>query len=188
VELKGKEMKSEIKSKKSRKDRILKEFIEYWINVAYLAIFFGIFISYKRLVLAEYNIVYTEYGFGLINALILGKVVSIGSMMRIGKRFENRPLIWTTLSRAVLFTVWLAIFNAMELMIRGFFTTYTFQGSLDGLSHIGTYEYFGGLLIVFTSFIPFFAFKELSRVLGSKMIFDLFTKGRQSPAEETIKN
>jgi hypothetical protein len=174
-------MNSQERSKKTWKEKFLKEFTEYWINVGYLAVFFAVFISYKRLVLAEHNIIYTNWGVGIINALVLGKVVSIGSIMRLGSRFENKPLIWTTLSRSVLFTLWLALFNALELIVRGFFTTYDLQGIAQSLSHIGTYEYFGGSLIVFTSFVPFFAMKELSRVIGFRTVFDLFFKGR--PAE-----
>jgi hypothetical protein len=173
-------MNSQVKTKKNWKDKFKKEFIEYWINVAYLAVFFGMFISYKRLVLAGHDIIYTDWGVGLINALVLGKVVSIGSMMRLGSRFDNRPLIWSTLVRSVMFTIWLALFNALELTIRGFFKTYTFEGIMSSLSHIGTYEYFGGSLVVFASFIPFFAFKELSRVLGPKMVLDLFLRGKPS--------
>jgi hypothetical protein len=173
-------MSSKAIPRKNWKDKFMKEFTEYWINVAYLTVFFGVFISYKRLVLAEHNIIYTDWGVGLINALVLGKVVSIGSMMRLGRRFENRPLIWSTLVRSVMFTIWLAIFNALELTIRGFFKTYTLDGIVESLSHIGTYQYFGGSLVVFASFIPFFAFKELSRVLGPKMVLDLFLKGKPS--------
>jgi hypothetical protein len=173
-------MNSEVKTKKTFKQKFLKEFTEYWFNVLYLSVFFGVFINYKRLILAEHGIMYAEWGFGLINALVLGKVVSIGTMMRLGDWWKNRPLIWSTISRSAMFTIWLAIFNALELSIKGFFKIYTFQGSLDALSHIGTYEYFGGALVVFASFIPFFAFKELSRVLGPKMVLDLFIKGQQS--------
>jgi hypothetical protein len=173
-------MTSEKQMKKNWKEKFRKEFIEYWINVAYLALFFGMFISYKRLVLAEYNIVYTEYGFGLINALVLGKIVSIGTVLRLGQSSSNRPLIWSTLIRSVMFTIWLALFNAIELMIRGAIKTHSFSGSVKALSHIGSHEYFGGLLIVFAAFIPFFAVKELSRVLGSKVIIDLFMKGKIS--------
>ena len=171
-------MSREEKTKKYWKEKVQKEFIEYGINVLYLAVFFGVFINYKRLVLADHDIIYTNWGYGLINAIILGKVVSIGSIMRLGSSFDNKPLIWSTLTRSVLFTIFLAIFNAIELTIRGYFATHNMQGIMDSLSHIGTLEYFGGLLIVFTSFIPFFAMKELSRVLGHKMILGLFTKGR----------
>jgi hypothetical protein len=173
-------MSSEVLPRKNWKNKFRKEFTGYWINVAYLAIFFGVFLSYKRLVLAEHDIIYTDWGVGLINAVVLGKVISIGSMMRLGSRFENKPLIWSTLVRSVMFTIWLALFNALELMIRGFFKTFTFEGIMTSLSHIGTYQYFGGSLVVFASFIPFFAFKELSRVLGPKMVLDLFLKGRSS--------
>jgi len=169
---------SEVKTKKNWKNKVKKEFVEYLINVAYLSVYFAMFISYKRLILAEHDIIYTDCGVGIINALILGKVVSIGSIMRLGRWLDNKPLIWSTLSRSVIFTFLLANFNAIELTIRGYLSTHTSQGILDSLSHIGTAEYFGGSLIVFTSFIPFFAIKELSRVLGHKMVFDLFTKGR----------
>jgi hypothetical protein len=175
-----KTMDEEVKPKKNWKEKLKKEFVEYWINVVYLAVFFSVFISYKRLVLAEHNIVYTEWGFGLINALVLGKVVSIGSIMRLGRWFENRPLIWSTIGRSVMFTIWLALFNAVELSVKGFFHTYNMQGITDSLSHIGTYEYFGGSLIVFTSFIPFFAVQELSRVLGPGVILGIFLKGKPS--------
>jgi hypothetical protein len=181
-------MAPEEKAKKNWKKKFVEEFIEYWINVAYMAIFFGIFITYKRLVLAEYNIVYTDFGFGLINALILGKVVSIGGMMRLGRLKENRPLILSTLSKTVIFTVWLAVFNAIELTIKGVFKTYTFQGSLDSLSHIGTYDYFGGLLVVFVSFIPFFAFKDLSTAMGSRLIINLFMKGTSAASVNSPLN
>jgi len=167
-----------VKTRKNWKEKVQKEFIEYGINVVYLTVYFAVFITYKRMVLASHDIVYTDWGFGLINALILGKVVSVGTILKLDHTLENKPLIWSTLTRSVIFTIFLAIFNAFELTIRGYFSTYSTQGILDSLAHIGTAEYFGSSLIVFTSFIPFFAFKELSRVLGNKVILDLFTKGR----------
>jgi hypothetical protein len=171
-------MNAEVKTKNNWKEKVKKEFIEYGINVAYLAFYFAVFINYKRLVLASYDIIYTDWGVGIINALILGKVVSIGSIIRLGRSLDNKPLIWSTIYRSVIFTLWLAFFHAIELTIRGYFSTHTAQGIMDSLSHLGTYEYLGGSLIVFTSFIPFFAMKEVSRVLGYKMVLDLFTKGR----------
>jgi hypothetical protein len=175
-------MNTEATPKKTWKNKLFSELIDYWINVAYLAVFFAVFISYKRLILAHHGIIYTEWGVGVIKALVLGKVVSIGSMMRLGLGFERWPLIVSTINRSVLFTIWLALFNAIELIVRGFFETYSFEGSLRALSFIGSYEYYGNLLVVFTVFIPFFAMKELSRVLGSKTIIDLFLKGKQPAA------
>jgi hypothetical protein len=48
------------------KKKIVHELIEYWINFGYLAFFLVAFMWYRRLVLAEYQIQYTDYWFPLI--------------------------------------------------------------------------------------------------------------------------
>jgi hypothetical protein len=167
--------------KKSFKEKFKEEFIEYWINVAYLSFYFGVFVTYKRLILAHHNIDFEEYGIAFINAFILGKVVSVGGMMKLGVTMENGPLAISTLFKSFIFTIWLAFFNVLEELIKGYFKTDTLQGAMDYLSHhLGTYEYFAGLLVVFTCFIPFFAFKEMSRVLGLHSIMNLFFKRKES--------
>lgn len=171
-------MNTAVNTRKNWQVKVRKEFVEYGINVLYLSVYFAVFLSYKRLVLAEHDIEYTDWGVGLINALILGKVVSLGSIMRLGHWLDNKPLIWSTINRSIIFTLLLAIFNAIELTLRGYFSTHTTEGILASLAHIGTYEYLGGSLVVFTSFIPFFAIKEISRVIGKKEVLDLFLKGR----------
>lgn len=168
-------------NKKSFKEKFKEEFIEYWINVLYLSIYFGVFVTYKRLILAQYEIDFEEYGTAFINAFILGKVVSVGGMMKLGVKLENSPLAISTLFKSLVFTIWLAFFNVLEELISGYFKTKTLEGAVDYLSHhIGTYGYFAGLLVVFTCFIPFFAFKEMSRVLGLHTIMNLFFKRKET--------
>ncbi len=163
--------------KKSFKEKFKEEFIEYWVNVLYLSIYFGVFISYKRLILAQYEIDFEEYGTAFFNAFVLGKVVSIIGMTKMGKKTINANLSIVTLYKTLLFTFCLVFFNALEEFVIGYFKTSSLQGAIDILSHhLGTYEYFARLLILFTCFIPFFAIKELSRVLGHKTIKDLFFK------------
>ena len=48
------------------KKKVVHEVIEYWINFGYLAFFLVAFIWYRRLVLAEYQVQYTDYWFPLI--------------------------------------------------------------------------------------------------------------------------
>jgi hypothetical protein len=52
--------------------------VEYWINVAYLALVFAAFTQYRRFLLAAYDITYTNYWVAVIEALILAKVIMIG--------------------------------------------------------------------------------------------------------------
>jgi hypothetical protein len=71
----------------------------------------------------------------------------------------------------------MVFFNALEEFVIGYFKTSSVQEAMDILSHhLGTEEYFARLLIIFTCFIPFFAFKELARVIGHKKIIALFFK------------
>ncbi len=163
--------------KKNFKEKFKEEFIEYWINVVYLSFYFGVFVTYKRLILSQHDINFEEYGTAFFNAFVLGKVVSIGGMMKLGTKLEHKPLIFSILFKSVIFTIWLAIFNVIEELVSGYFKSNSLQGAIDYLGHhIGTDRYFAGLIVVFTSFIPFFAVKELSRVLGYKTITDLFFK------------
>jgi len=55
------------------KKKIVHEFVEYWINVAYLTLVFAAFVHSRRLFLAAYGITYTNYWFAVIEALVLAR-------------------------------------------------------------------------------------------------------------------
>ncbi len=71
--------------------KITHELIEYAINVAYLALVFAAFTVYRRLLLAAHDITYTNYGVAVFEALILGKVIMIGGVFRLGRCLEDDP-------------------------------------------------------------------------------------------------
>ena len=162
--------------KKTWKQKLVYEFIEYGINVAYLAVFLGVFTTYRRLILAQYDIQYLNYGFALIEALILGKVIMIGDLMRLGRKFVEKPLIFTTLYRTVVFTVFVALFKVLEHTISGLLHGQGLAGGFEEIMSKGKYELIAYTLVIFFVFIPFFAFKELSRVLGEGKISELFLR------------
>jgi hypothetical protein len=165
------------------KQKLFLEITAYWINVLYLTILFAVFTSYRRLILAQYDIGYSNWGISLIKALVLSKVVMIGGLIPFGRGLENKPLIFSTLFKSVLFTLWVAIFALVESAIRGFLHGKGLAGAVDHLLSDGMHEFFAKSLVVFVSFIPFFAFKELGRVLGKGKIGDLFFRKR--PVAET---
>ena len=51
------------KAKAGWKQKVVAEFIEYWVVVAYLFWFFAVFTWYRRVALAEYHISYGHYSF-----------------------------------------------------------------------------------------------------------------------------
>jgi hypothetical protein len=167
------------------KQRLRQEMVTYWITVLYLALYFGVFFSYRRLLLAQYQISYENYGVALIEALVLAKVIMIGDFLSLGRGLENKPLIYPTLFRSVVFTIWVAIFKLLEHTVKGLFRGEGWAGGFNYLVGRGEYEYFASCLVVFFTFIPFFAFKEMIRVTGKGKIRQLFFHHRP-PADYDI--
>ncbi|MCX6248346.1 MAG: hypothetical protein NTW10_11490 [Bacteroidetes bacterium] len=164
------------KAKKTWKQKLFHEFSEYLVNFIYMAIFFSAVVFYRRLVLAQHGIVVEDYFAGVIKAFVIAKVVMIGAFLRISRKFENKPLIIPSLYKAILFTIWVMLFDMLEMLIKGFIQSGLPADALTELKNQVNAVWFGAALMIFVSFIPFFAFKELSRVLGRKKIQDRFFK------------
>ena len=168
------------KTKEPLKKRIVHEVVEYWINVAYLGLVFAAFTQYRRLVLAAYDITYTNYWVAVIEALILAKVIMIGDVLRLGRGLEDKPLIYPTLYKTVVFTVFVAVFKAIEHVIGGLWHGQGITGGLVEVSEKGFPVMLANSLVVLAAFIPFFAVKELGRVLGRDKIAALFFRRREN--------
>ena len=156
------------------KRKLFLEMTAYWINVAYLTILFAVFTSYRRLILAHYDITYSNWGISFIKAMVLAKVVMVGGLFHFGRTLEKKPLILPTIFKSFLFTLWVALFAVVESVLRGLLHGKALTGALDHLLSEGAHEFYAKCLVVFVAFIPFFAFKELGRVLGKGKIWELF--------------
>jgi hypothetical protein len=164
--------------KRTWKDRIFHEFVEYWINVVYLTLVFAAFTQYRRLVLAAYDITYTNYWVAVIEALILAKVIMIGAVVRLGRGLEQKPLIYPTLYKTVVFTVFVIAFAVVEHAVKGLWNGKGLAGGVVELYRERLYETLAGALVIFVALIPFFGVKELGRVVGQEKIRALFFRNR----------
>src|SRR5688572_17160104 len=159
--------------KKGWKQKILHELKSYWLLVLYMAIFFGVFTTYRRLLLAHYGINYADYGIAVIRALVLGKVVLVAETLRLGQGYEDKPLIVPTLYKTLLFTVCVAIFDIAEGMLRALIGGLGPTGAVDEVMTRFNYEWLSRALVIFFAFLPLFAVGELRRVMGSG-VTDIF--------------
>ena len=164
--------------KEGWKQKIVSELIEYWIVVAYLACFFGVFTWYRRFILAEQHISYFHYGTAVLEALVLAKVILIGDALHLAERLEDKPLIVPTVYKAVGFTLWVALFTVLEHMVGGLLRHQGLAGTVEELLNTSKYEVLGKSLVTFCAFIPFFAFRELEQVLGTGRLYSLFFRAR----------
>jgi hypothetical protein len=160
------------------KQRISHEMVEYAVNVAYLALVFATLTQYRRLVVAAHDIIYTNYWVAVIHALVLGKVIMIGSLFRLGRSLEQKPLIFPTLYKAAAFTFLDVALNLIEHTIKGLWQDRGLVAGLAEFSERWPYELLAGSLVIFVALLPFFAVKELGRILGKGKMWTLFFSER----------
>ena len=159
--------------KKGLKERAVSELEKYAVITVYLWLLFALFGLYRRQVLLMYGISAWQQGFAIVNALVFGKVILIAQALELGKSLERRILAWIVLGKSLIFAVVLIAFHIGEEAIRAWFEgkplsdgAADFGGTLPGLL---TYA-----AIFFIALIPFFAFQEVARVLGSSALWKLF--------------
>jgi hypothetical protein len=151
--------------KKSLKERALSELEKYAVITVYLWLLFALFSLHRQLVLGHGVSVWHQ-GFAIVNALIFGKVILIGEALDVGKVLERRALVWVVFGKSLIFAILLLAFHIGEEAIRAWFV---------GQPLSAGFADFGGSLpslvtnaaIFFVALIPFIAFQEVARVLGS---------------------
>jgi hypothetical protein len=168
------------KIKKTWKQKLFDEFAEYLVNFIYMALLFSAIILYRRLVLAQHGIYLDDYFIGVVKAFVIAKVVMIGAFLGISHKLEHYPLVIPILYKAFLFTLMVMLFDVVEAFIRGLIHNQEFLKSFEELQSHVSVVWLGASLLIFFIFIPFFAVKELIRVLGVKNVKAILF--------ETIKN
>ncbi|MBS0191434.1 MAG: hypothetical protein U0573_10245 [Phycisphaerales bacterium] len=176
------------------KQKVAHEFLEYWITFAYLACLFVVFAWHRRFILDEANIPVNDYWTPLIEAAVLAKVVLIIDLFGTAHRFESKPLILTTLYKTGLFAVGILIFNVLEATVRGLIQHHHLMHGLHEFTRMNRFELCARMLEKCFSLIPFFAFREVSRVLGEGTLTMLFFTSRRPklvelrPEEQAAKS
>jgi hypothetical protein len=162
------------------KQKVIHESGEFLTVFLFLAPLFGAFSTYRMLLLNQFREASFQYGTAFINALILSKIILIGEYLRLGKRHENRPLIYSTVYKSFVFTLLVAVFHILENAVKGFLHGEGVAGALAVLNGKGRDELLARSLVIFCAFLPFFALRETRRVLGEHKLADLFFRPRAS--------
>jgi hypothetical protein len=162
------------KEKGGWKHRLAREMLKYWSNFLYLVFFLGTFTWYRRLILAEYQITYLHYWVAIFEALILAKIILLGDALKLGREFDDRPLIFPTLYKAVVFSLFVGLFAILEHTIGGLIHGKGIAAGFYEILHEGKDELLARCLLTFFAFIPFFAFRELERVMGEGKLRRMF--------------
>ncbi len=163
--------------KEHLKEKAAEELKLFLLISAYLFVFFGAFLAYRRLISHELGASYFRYGFALIEALVIGKVILIGKAIGLGKRVAGRPLIFSVLRSSVAYGALVAAFAVLEHVVEGLVHGKTLAASFAEFASQGADEILGRTLIMFLAFLPLFAFWEVARLAGGHRLFQLFFRG-----------
>ena len=110
----------------------------------------------------------------MIQGLILAKVVILGDVFGFGRKMQHKPLIYSTVYQTAVFSIWVGVFSIFEKTLVAYLEGKGLFGGLEELRYDGKYALFARCLIIFFTFIPFFAFRDLGRVLGENRLLELF--------------
>ena len=156
------------------KEKAIDELKAYWIIAIYLAIFLGALTVYRRVILAEFGVVYLHYGVAVVEALIIAKVILIGKVFGFSRWLEDRALIYPVLFKSVLFGVLVFLFGIVEHLVEGWFHKERVSVIFAKIASIGADELVARALMLIVAFVPFFAFWELGRVIGLRRLSTMY--------------
>lgn len=164
------------------KARLLAETKSYLMIAAYLWVFLITLTTYRALVQQEYNVGYFQYGFSLVEALVLAKLIIIGRAMHIGERFRDRPLIVSTLYKTLCFGLLVAVVNVLEHVAVGLWHGEGADAIVQRIFSRGKWEILCRVVMMVMVFLPLFATWEIGRFVGEGKLFNLFFRSRGAVA------
>jgi len=164
------------KPKRTFKQRILHNFREFVAMFLYLWLLFALFSWHEAIVLAKHHIDYKPFGVAFINAFVLAKVMLVAEELRVGTRFRKSAPVFPVLHKSLLFAILFIFFNVAEEIVIGLWKGHTIAESIPKIGGGSPLGLVIAGLIITVALIPFFAFRELSRVMGKGVLEALFLK------------
>jgi hypothetical protein len=163
--------------KRTFKESILHNFREFVAMFLYLWLLFALFSWHESIVLAKHHIDYKPFGLAFVNAFVLAKVMLVAEELRLGTRFRKTAPVFPVLHKSLLFAIIFICFNVAEEIIIGLFKGQTVAESIPRIGGGSPLGLVIASLIITVALIPFFAFREISRVMGKGVLEALFLKG-----------
>jgi hypothetical protein len=160
--------------------RAVHELKKLAILTAYLYVTLGAVILYKAAVLHGQGISFVPWGLAAVKAVVLAKFLMIGGVVKIGRGYTDRPLIWPTLYKSFVFLVLLIVLTIIEEIVVGLFHHHSVAASLGELFGPRLQETLAGYLIMLLLLIPLAAIHVLNEALGEGKLARMFFVERRA--------
>jgi len=160
-------------------NKIKQTFFEILPPTIFFFISFSLILATKRMMLLEYGIPWTGFGEAIIGALLAGKVVLIVDKLPFVNRFPDKPLIYNTLWKSLIYCI-AALFihyliQVVPLLIKHKSLMEASRHMFDGIvwSHFWLIQMW---LVVL--FFIYCAMRELIHVIGRDKFIHMFFGGQ----------
>jgi hypothetical protein len=171
-------MASESTKSLSLKQRAAREMEEFLAVTLFLSVLLGAITAYRRLLMSEVGVPYLHYGYALIEALVLAKIIRIGEAFRFGERHEDKPLIVSALYKSLIIGFFALVAHVLEHVIHALVKVESPAAAVARQrGEIAIYT-----LVVLVVFVPFFSLQQAGRLLGEERF--LYVLLRRPPARK----
>ena len=173
-------------AKPSLKTRFYAELRKFLAIFAYLWLVFSVFLLHEWTVLASHQISFTFYGLALLNALILAKIMLIAEAFGFANRLDDKPLIYPIAFKSIAFSALLILSYIAEETAVGL---YHGKGAAESIPQIGGGGLVGALAIgaiMCIALVPFFAFREIARTVGTAEFRALMLGAPKSEQDDAL--
>ncbi len=154
-----------IPSKAALAEKAETEAKELFFLTLYLFIVFGALVFLKSAIMEADGVHWGTWGFAAIKAVLIAKFIMIGRALHLGEGMRTKPLIWQTLHKAIVFTIFVAVLSVIEDAVIGMGVHgKSFSQSIADLGGGTIKQMIATSFIVFLVFVPLFAFGALSEV------------------------
>ena len=157
------------------KQRAKREMEEYLVIAVFLSALLGALTVYRRILMSEVGVPYLHYGYAVIQALVLAKIILIGEALHFGERFQDKPLIVSALFKSLAYGFLALAFHALEHVIHALVERESPVAALARLaaqhSEIAAYT-----LVLVIAFVPFFSLQQAGRLLGEERFLNVLLR------------
>lgn len=163
-------------NKQKLKERGLDEARRFLFRFIYVWAFCALFALHKTFVLR--GSIGDGQGLAIINAFILAKIIFIAETFHVAEHFARRPPIYAVLYKSAVFTIILISFRVAEDVLHGMWHGKPIARSILELAGGGVQTIACEGILIFIVLLPFFAYIEISRAIGSEELHSLLFRIR----------
>lgn len=156
-------------------ERIRHEVREIGLVTLYFLAWFLLFLTLKKLLLAEYQIEVAVVGTAVVGALIVAKVVVLLEKTSFGDRFRSGRPVLHVVWRSLAYTAVVLLVTATEHLFELYRERHALGAALEELwAHRDVHHFLALNLVVALSFLVYNTFSEIDRHLGEGGLRRLF--------------